>query len=80
MIFKDIMKYIESEYSIINYTPCKVCGGNYIIKCSNEILIDDIPYDICHCICSNCGYEKVFQFCAPFIKEDLPINIKAILN
>ncbi|MFL0195619.1 metal-binding protein [Clostridium sp. WILCCON 0269] len=80
MIIKDIMKYLESEYLVISYTPCEICGGDYITRYSNVILIDDIPYDICDCICSNCGHEKTFQFCAPFIKDESMVNIRTILN
>ena len=71
---------LESEYLVISYTPCEICGGDYITRYSNVILIDDIPYDICDCICSNCGHEKTFQFCAPFIKDESMVNIRTILN
>ena len=27
MILNDIMKYIESEFSVINDTHCEICGG-----------------------------------------------------
>lgn len=80
MTLKDIMKYIESEYEVINLTPCEVCGGDYFAEDLTIALIDDIPYDICQCTCSNCGHEKVFEFCAPFIEENNIRKIKKNLN
>ncbi|KAA8671990.1 metal-binding protein [Clostridium sp. HV4-5-A1G] len=80
MTIKDMMKYIESEYSVINDTPCEICGGDYIAKDSDVAVINGIPYDICDCICSECGHEKTFQFCAPFVKDKNMKNIKNILN
>lgn len=69
MTIKDVMKFIESEYNVINNTPCEMCGGELLADYSNVDLIDDIPHDICFCICSHCGHEKVFEFYAPFIDE-----------
>lgn len=69
MTLKEIMKYIESEYKIINNTPCEVCGGEYFADELEIELIDDEPYDICECVCSNCGHEKTFEFLAPFVNE-----------
>ncbi|MBU5486217.1 metal-binding protein [Clostridium sp. MSJ-11] len=69
MTIKDIMEFIESEYKIINNTPCEVCGGEYFADDLNVDLIDDIPHDICICVCSDCGHEKIFEFYAPFIDE-----------
>lgn len=80
MTIKDIMKYIESEYKIITHTPCEVCGADYLTENIQVALIDDIPYDICSCICSNCGHEKIFEFNAPFIKEKSSKKMKNILN
>ncbi|MGY0374046.1 metal-binding protein [Clostridium sp. JNZ J1-5] len=71
MVLRDIMKYIESEYDIINSTPCDVCGGSYIAEDLEIHIIDDIPYDVCTCTCSECGHEKAFSFCAPFIDDEL---------
>lgn len=70
MVLNDIMKYIESEYGIINSTPCEVCGGSYIAENLEIHIIEDIPYDVCICSCSECGHEKAFSFCAPFISEE----------
>lgn len=67
MILTDIMKYVESEYKVINNTPCEVCGGNYETEQLDVLLIDDIPFDVCQCTCSNCGHEKTFEFYAPFL-------------
>lgn len=70
MVLNDIMKYIESEYGIINSTPCEVCGGSYIAENLEIHIVEDIPYDVCICSCSECGHEKAFSFCAPFINEE----------
>jgi hypothetical protein len=80
MTIRDIMKYIESEYSIINYTPCEICGGDYIAENLKIDIVDDIPYDVCDCICSYCGHEKTFEFCAPFIDENGLEKARNILN
>lgn len=80
MTLRDIMMYIESEYKIINHTPCELCGGDYLTEDIQIALIDDIPYDICSCICSNCGHEKIFEFSAPFIDEKPSIKLKKNLN
>lgn len=80
MTFKDIMKYIESEYEVINLTPCEVCGGYYMAEDLQVAIIDGTPYDICSCICSECGYEKTFQFNAPFIEGKSLKNSKKNMN
>lgn len=82
MNLREIMKFIESEYRVINHTPCEICGGDYMTEDIHLVLIDDVPYDICSCVCSNCGYEKVFEFSAPFIEiEGKGIKkVKKILN
>ncbi len=80
MTIRDIMKYIESEYLVINDTPCEICGGEYLAENSNVSIVDGIPYDICDCVCSECGHEKTFQFCAPFVEGESLSNIKNILN
>lgn len=80
MTIRDIMKYIESEFSVINDTPCEICGGEYVAEDLKIDIVDGVPYDVCDCICSNCGYEKTFEFCAPFIDEDSLKKAKNILN
>ena len=80
MTVRDIMKYIESEYKVINLTPCEFCGGDYITEEIELALIDDIPFDICSCVCSNCGHEKDFEFIAPFIDEKHTNKLKKNLN
>lgn len=70
MNLREIMKYIESEFLIINETPCDICGGKYFTDDLSINLIDHVPYDICDCICSNCGHKKAFKFYAPFISEE----------
>ncbi|MDT8717252.1 metal-binding protein [Clostridium sp. 19966] len=71
MTLNDIMKYVESEYSIINETHCEVCGGEFITEALEISLIDGEPFDICDCICENCGHEKEFIFSAPFINNSI---------
>ncbi|MCY6484857.1 metal-binding protein [Clostridium aestuarii] len=80
MTLYDIMKYIESEYDIINSTPCEVCGSSYITEDLQIALIGDVPYDICTCVCPKCGNEKFFQFCAPFIDDESLKAAKKIMQ
>ncbi|SKA91092.1 hypothetical protein SAMN05428976_1169 [Clostridium sp. USBA 49] len=80
MTLRDIMKYIESEYKVINHTPCEICGGDYLTEDIQIALIDDIPYDLCACVCSHCGHEKIFEFSAPFINENGMKKIRNNLN
>lgn len=80
LTIRDIMKYIESEYLVINDTPCEICGGEFIAEDLNIDVINGVPYDVCNCFCSNCGYEKTFEFCAPFIVEEDLRQIKNNMN
>lgn len=80
MVLHDIMKYIESEYGIINSTPCEICGGSYAAENLEIHVIDDVPYDVCECVCSKCGHEKAFSFCAPFISDELFKTAKKTMN
>jgi hypothetical protein len=80
MVLRDIMKYIESEYGIINSTPCEVCGGSFAAESLEVHIVDNIPYDICVCACSECGHEKSFSFCAPFIDDALFKTVKRIMH
>jgi len=80
MTLNEIMKYIESEYEIINRTPCEICGGDFLADSLQIAIIDGVPYDLCNCICSNCGYEKDFLFNAPFIDEEFHKILKKNLN
>jgi hypothetical protein len=79
MNIREIMQYIESEYEVINSTPCEVCGGDYFADGLDISVIDGEPFDICECICSNCGHEKDFVFSAPFIDPKLK-KTKRTLN
>lgn len=76
MNIKDIMKYIESEYSIINSSNCEICGGDFFVEELHLDMIDDVPYDVCECVCSECGHEKTFEFCAPFVDDNDLKNAK----
>ena len=80
MTLKEIMKYIESEYNIINNTPCEVCGGEYFADDLAVEIIEGDPYDVCECVCSNCGHEKVFEFLAPFVNKEVSSKFKNTLN
>lgn len=77
MTINDIMKYVESEYSVINNTPCEICGGGFIAEGLGIEMINNMPYDICECVCSKCGHEKTFEFIAPFADEK---NMKKIMK
>jgi hypothetical protein len=80
MTIRDIMKYIESEYEIINSTPCEICGHDYITEYLGIDLIDGIPFDILQCTCEKCGHEKTFSFCAPFLDDEDLGDPKSIMN
>ncbi|SUY48376.1 putative metal-binding protein [Clostridium putrefaciens] len=80
MTIRDIMKYIESEYKVINQTPCEVCGGEYLTEDLDITLVDGIPFDVCDCVCASCGYIKSFMFTAPFVEEDNGLEIIKRLN
>ena len=80
MVLNDIMKYVESEFSIINYTHCKICGGNFLTKESEIEVIDGIPYDVCYCVCSHCGFERNFEFFAPYVDDKHFNKFKKVLN
>lgn len=80
MLVNDIMKYIESEYGIINSTPCELCGSSYIVENLEIHIVDSIPYDVCVCVCPDCGHEKSFSFYAPFINDEVFKKVKEILH
>ncbi len=80
MVIKDVMKYIESEIVVINATPCEVCGGDYIAEQMEPVIIDDMPYDICSCMCEKCGHFKTFEFSAPFLDNESFDKIKNSMN
>lgn len=69
MIFRDFMKYIESEYTIVNNTPCEVCGGQYEAEEMDINILEGIPYDTMVCTCSKCGHERIFSFTIPVIDK-----------
>ena len=80
MTIREIMKFIESEYTVINRTPCEICGGEFFADDLEVALIDDNPYDICSCVCSKCGHERIFEFNAPFIEDRSIKKINKNLN
>ncbi|HEY5561654.1 MAG TPA: metal-binding protein [Clostridiaceae bacterium] len=80
MTIREIMKYIESEYEVINGTSCQICGGEYFADELEIAIVDGLPYDICSCICSNCGYEKIFEFNAPFVDNKDIRKVRKKLN
>lgn len=80
MTINDVMKYIESEFLVINDSHCEICGGEFLTQEMEMDFIDGVPYDICDCVCSNCGYEKVFEFFAPFVEDKDLKKIRHKLN
>jgi len=80
MTIQEIMQYIESEYTVINDTPCEICGGDFFAEELTIDVVDGIPYDVCDCVCSSCGSTKTFEFCAPFFDNKMMDNIKNNLN
>ncbi|MFD3158508.1 metal-binding protein [Haloimpatiens sp. FM7330] len=80
MTLRDIMKYIESEYNIINSTPCEICGGSFLAESIKVNIINSLPYDICECICDTCGHKKTFKFSSPFINEENLNEFKNSMN
>lgn len=65
MNIREIMKYIESEFIIINNTPCNICGGRYITESSGFDIENGQPSNITSCVCEDCGSKKDFYFRAP---------------
>lgn len=80
MTINDIMEFIESEYNIINSTPCEICGGSFIAEKKLLALIDDVPFDVCNCTCEDCGHKRSFSFTAPFIPSLDNEELKNRLN
>lgn len=80
MTIKEIMKYMESEFVIINQTPCEICGGSYFAQEMSLAFIDSLPYDVCDCVCDNCGHERIFEFSAPFVNNKPVKKFKNTLN
>ena len=80
MTIREIMKFIESEYSVINETPCEICGGDFFADELTIDIIDGVPFDICDCVCSNCGSAKTFEFKAPFFDEKALKKLKKNMN
>lgn len=65
MNVREIMKYIESEYIIINNTPCEICGGRYITEGNGFNFEGGVASNVTTCYCENCGNKKEFFFRAP---------------
>lgn len=68
---RDLMRYIETEYIIINNTPCEVCGGNYITEAIGVFISEGEPSTISQCVCEKCGNKKDFLFRSPVETLDL---------
>jgi hypothetical protein len=79
MNVKEIMEYIESEFIIINNTPCNICGGSYITESSGFNIEDGTPSNVTSCVCEDCGNKKNFFFRAP-IGSLNPLDVKEQLN
>ena len=71
MNLNEVMKFVESEYIIINNTPCDICGGDYLTESVGLTFENGKPENITHCVCESCGHEREFSFRAPFIS---PMN------
>lgn len=67
MNMNELMKFVESEYIVINNTPCEVCGGSYLTESVGFSLENGTPHNLTSCVCERCGHEKEFLFRAPFI-------------
>lgn len=67
MNLNEVMKFVESEYIIINNTPCELCGGNFLTESAGLSFENGKPENITHCVCEKCGHEHEFLFRAPFI-------------
>ena len=67
MNLNEVMKFVESEYIIINNTPCELCGGNFRTESVGLRFGSGKPENITLCICEDCGHEREFSFRAPFI-------------
>lgn len=80
MILKDAITYLDSETSIIHDTPCELCGSRFVIDALYVENIYGNPHHLCICKCSNCNNEKVFLFSAPYLKEELIVPPKSLLN
>lgn len=65
MTVNDIMEFIESEYIVINNTPCEICGGEFITEATGLYFENGVSGTISHCVCSKCGNRKDFLFRAP---------------
>ena len=62
MNLNEIMEFLESEYIVINNTPCEVCGGDYLTD-SVGLTFDGIrPQNLTICVCEDCGHKKEFVF------------------
>lgn len=71
MEYKDMMKFVESEYMIIRYTPCEICGGKYIVQRQEIEFIEDHPMTVSVCKCEKCGHKKEFFFRPAFTVLDV---------
>lgn len=75
---RELMKYIESEYIIINNTPCSICGGKFITEGNGFNFEGGIPSNVTTCYCENCGNRKEFFFRAPFAGVNMEAEIKEL--
>lgn len=78
MNVSELMKYIESEYIIINNTPCSICGGNYITEGNGFNFEGGVPSNITSCYCEVCGNRKEFLFRAPFAAMNLETEVREL--
>lgn len=77
MNLNDSMKYIESEYEIINSTNCNLCNANFTITKLDIEFFNNIAHKIYYCSCEKCDKEKLFIFNAPYVSN---INDKILIK
>lgn len=65
MNVKELMQFVESEYVVINNTPCEICGGRYITEANGFNFENGVPSNVSSCVCESCGNKREFYFRAP---------------
>ncbi|HSP48309.1 MAG TPA: metal-binding protein [Clostridiaceae bacterium] len=77
MNLNEVMRFVESEYVVINNTPCEICGGEYITESVGLSFDEGRAKNVSTCVCENCGNEREFLFRAPFVNfHDMENNIE----
>ena len=79
MDYRQLMEFVESEYIIINNTPCDICGGEYITEGTGFHFENGVPSTVSACVCERCGNRKDFLFRSPLssltvVEENTDLN------